>query len=166
MKRLVWAGVRTYHRWRRIQRGRFVEFGHGFRFDCRAPYGATVGDRSIAEAHNVWNASHGDIIVGKECWFGLNNVVMGPVEIGDRFSSGPFVSILGPRHPSFEYEQLPFKQPTRIGSNVWISTGAIVLFGVQIGDGAVVSAGAVVAEDVPPDCVLVQRARNFIVPRV
>lgn len=37
-----------------------------------------------------------------------------------------------------------------IGNDVWIGTGAIILKGVNIGDGAVVAAGAVVTKDVPP----------------
>lgn len=44
--------------------------------------------------------------------------------------------------------------PVRIGSHVWIGTGAKILKGVTIGDGAVISAGAVVTEDVPPGCVV------------
>lgn len=166
VKRFVWASVRTYHRWRRISRGRFVEFGYRFRFDCRWPHRAIVGDRSIAEAYNVWNACSGEIVVGRECWFGLYNIIMGPVEIGDRVSTGPFVSILGPRHPTFGYEALQAKQRTRIGNDVWISTGAVLLFGIQVGDGAVIGAGAVVTEDVPANCVLVQRPRTLLVPRV
>ena len=41
-------------------------------------------------------------------------------------------------------------RPVRIGNDVWIATRAIVLAGVTIGDGAIVGAGAVVSEDVPP----------------
>ena len=168
VKRLVFAGVRTYNSWRHIQRGLFVEFGAHFRFDRLPPYRAKVkvGDRSIAEAHNVWNTGGGDIVVGQECWFGLYNLVMGPVEIGDRVSTGPFVRILGPRHPTSGFAQVKTKQPTRIGNDVWISTGAIILFGVQVGDRAVISAGSVVTEDVPANCVLVQRPRTFILPRL
>jgi len=33
---------------------------------------------------------------------------------------------------------------------VWIGAGVIVLAGVDVGDGAVIAAGAVVTEDVPP----------------
>jgi len=40
--------------------------------------------------------------------------------------------------------------PITIGSHVWIGLNAVVLKGVTIGDGAVVAAGAVVAQDVPP----------------
>lgn len=37
-----------------------------------------------------------------------------------------------------------------IGNHVWIGTRAIILRGVNIGDGAVIAAGAIVLEDVPP----------------
>ena len=40
-------------------------------------------------------------------------------------------------------------RPITIGHHCWIGTGAIVLQGVTIGDGAVVAAGAVVTKDVP-----------------
>lgn len=37
----------------------------------------------------------------------------------------------------------------KIGNNVWLATNSIILAGVQIGDNAVVAAGAVVTKDVP-----------------
>ena len=73
---------------------------------------------------------------------------MGPVEIGDKLATGPYVKILGPRHPSLGYGGSEGRK-TVIGNNVWISTGSIILFGVEIGDNAVVSAGSVVTKDVP-----------------
>jgi len=87
-------------------------------------------------------------VVGENGWFGLHNIVMGPVRIGDHFSSGPYVSILGPRHPYISEKDL-VGEKTVIGNNVTIATGSIVLFGVRIGDNAVVSAGSVVNKDVP-----------------
>jgi chloramphenicol O-acetyltransferase type B len=42
------------------------------------------------------------------------------------------------------------KGPTRIGNDVWIGHGAIVLSGVTVGDGAVIGAGSVVVGDVLP----------------
>ena len=50
--------------------------------------------------------------------------------------------------------QRPMSAPVRIGDRVWIGTGAIVLKGVSIGDGAVVAAGAVVSSDVPPGAIV------------
>lgn len=41
-------------------------------------------------------------------------------------------------------------RPITIGHHCWVGTGAIILQGVTIGDGAVIAAGAVVTKDVPP----------------
>ena len=40
-------------------------------------------------------------------------------------------------------------KPIAIGNHVWICANAIILKGVNIGDGAIVAAGAVVTKDVP-----------------
>jgi acetyltransferase-like isoleucine patch superfamily enzyme len=40
--------------------------------------------------------------------------------------------------------------PIDVAENVWIGAGATILPGVTIGRDAVVAAGAVVADDVPP----------------
>ena len=40
--------------------------------------------------------------------------------------------------------------PVTIGNDVWIAMGALILKGVTIGDGAVIAAGSVVTDDVPP----------------
>ena len=50
--------------------------------------------------------------------------------------------------PGFTRRQSP--RPITVGDNVWIGMRAIILAGVSIGSGAVVGAGAVVCEDVPP----------------
>jgi maltose O-acetyltransferase len=97
----------------------------------------------------VWNANRGDIIVGNKCWFGLYNIIMGPIEIGDNFSSGPHVSILGPRHPTLS-SKTDERRKTIIGENVIIATGAIVLFGINIGDNSIIGPGSLVTKDVQP----------------
>ena len=148
VKKIFWKAVRAYNRCRYIKKGRFVEFGYRFRFDRSRPFRAYIGERTILEAFNVWNTMLGDIKVGRRCWFGLNNIVMGPVEIGDEVSTGPYVMILGPRHPMLTREEVR-RGKTIIGNNVWISSGSIILFGVEIGDNAIISAGSVVTKDVP-----------------
>lgn len=42
------------------------------------------------------------------------------------------------------------EQRTRIGNDVWIGHGVVVLPGITVGDGAVLAAGAVVSRDVTP----------------
>lgn len=41
-------------------------------------------------------------------------------------------------------------KPVYIGNHVWIGSRAMILKGVHIGDGAIVAAGSVVVNDVPP----------------
>lgn len=48
------------------------------------------------------------------------------------------------------WKSLKHKEKIQIGNDVWIGYGAIIQRGVQIGDGAIVAAGAVVTKDVPP----------------
>jgi len=74
------------------------------------------------------------------------------IEIGEQCMIGPHCYITDHDH-SFQ-RVLPvqmqplFGLPVRIGEDVWIGAGAIVLKGVTIGDGAIVAAGAVVTKDV------------------
>jgi acetyltransferase-like isoleucine patch superfamily enzyme len=49
---------------------------------------------------------------------------------------------------SQEFEDV-VASPIKIGDDVWIGTGAIILKGVNIGTGAVIAAGSVVTHDVP-----------------
>ncbi|MNN96997.1 Maltose O-acetyltransferase [compost metagenome] len=60
-----------------------------------------------------------------------------------------------PRDPQARAEGLESARPIRIGRNVWIGGGAIVLPGVTIGDDAVVGAGSVVTRDVPAGATVV-----------
>lgn len=41
-------------------------------------------------------------------------------------------------------------QPIKIGHHCWIATGATILQGISIGDGAIIAAGAVVTKNVEP----------------
>lgn len=55
----------------------------------------------------------------------------------------------GPRRQAV-HEAAHAARPIRIGRNVWVGFDACVLPGVTIGEGSVVGARSVVAEDVPP----------------
>jgi len=43
----------------------------------------------------------------------------------------------------------------KIGNDVWIGTGAVLMPGIEIGDGVVIGAYCVVAKDIPPYAVVV-----------
>ena len=75
------------------------------------------------------------------------------VIIGAGTQVGPGVQILTadhPRDPEQRRAGVEFGRSIRIGANVWIGGGALILPGVSIGDDAIIGAGAVVTRDVPP----------------
>ena len=74
------------------------------------------------------------------------------VVIGEKTQIGPGVQLIAADHPREEAMRdagLEFARPVRIGRNVWIGAGAIVLPGITVGEGAIVGAGAIVTRDVP-----------------
>ena len=96
-----------------------------------------------------WNIS-----LGERAFLNFNCVILDVVEvtIGDKTQIGPGVQILTADHPRDAAKRasgLEFGRPIRIGRNVWIGGGAIILPGVTIGDNAVIGAGSVVTRDVP-----------------
>lgn len=56
---------------------------------------------------------------------------------------------------SYNWDQPNRNRPINIGSDVWIGYGVRVLSEINIGDGAIIGAGAVIAKDVPPYAVVV-----------
>lgn len=101
-----------------------------------------------------------NISLGKGVFLNFNCIILDVVQvtIGDRTQIGPGVQILTadhPRSPAQRRAGLEFGRPVKIGADVWIGGGAIVLPGVTIGDEAIVGAGAVVTRDVPAGATVV-----------
>lgn len=95
------------------------------------------------------------ISIGNNSGLGINCKVRGPLEIGDNVMMGPDVVIMTNSH-NFERIDIPMNiqgsaVPKRvvIGNDVWIGTRVIILPGVEIGDGAIIGAGAVVTKNIP-----------------
>ena len=153
IKRIYLKIIYSQNKWMYVTKGKKSEFGAHFRYSRDKPYEIRMGDNVCTDEYNIWNARSGDIIIGSNCWFGLRNIIMGPVEIGNNVETGPNVSILGPRHAFYGYETNGNTQ-TKIGDNVWISTGSIIQSGVTIGNNAVVSPGSVITKDVPDNVVM------------
>lgn len=95
-----------------------------------------------------------NIRIGRGVFMNFGCIVLDVVDvlIGDMTQIGPGVQILTadhPRDPALRARGLEFGRPIRIGSNVWIGGGALLLPGVTVGDDALIGAGAVVTRDVP-----------------
>ncbi|MBL6456271.1 sugar O-acetyltransferase [Belnapia sp. T6] len=97
----------------------------------------------------------GNIRIGARGFVNFNVVMLdcAPITIGNRVQIAPAVQIYTATHPLAAAERaggLEWARPIRIGDDVWIGGGAIILPGVTLGAGCVVAAGAVVTRDVPP----------------
>lgn len=90
--------------------------------------------------------------------FNLTLVDDGHIYIGDHTMIGPNVTIATAGHPilpELREKEMQYNVDVKIGRNVWIGTGAIIVPGVTIGDNTVIGAGSVVTKDIPANVVAV-----------
>jgi virginiamycin A acetyltransferase len=93
------------------------------------------------------------LIIGKFCALarGVKFIMNGANHKLDGFSTYPFqIFGNGWEQVTPQAGELPYKGDTVIGNDVWMGYEAIVMPGVQVGDGAIVAAKSVVVGDVAP----------------
>ena len=93
------------------------------------------------------------LIIGKFCALarGVKFIMNGANHKLDGFSTYPF-QIFGNGWEKVQPQprELPYKGNTVIGNDVWIGYEAVIMPGVQVGDGAIIAAKSVVVSDVAP----------------
>ena len=124
---------RLRHGWLKLWLGSFGR-GTGVQLGCRFLNGRKVH----LGANNVVN--FGTLIDGRKY----------RVHTGSNVSIGPEAAILTLGHDPQSPDFADRGGDVRIGDRAWIAYRAIVLPGVEIGEGAVVAAGAVVTRNVAP----------------
>lgn len=84
---------------------------------------------------------------------GMNIKGGGEVLIGNNFHSGVGCLIITQNHnyngSSLPYDNTYILKDVVIGDNVWLGDRVIILGGVNIGEGAIIQAGAVVVNNIP-----------------
>lgn len=120
---------------------------------------AELGDNCYVEPplHANWgkNTHFGHDVYAN---FNLTLVDDCDIFVGDNVMFGPNVTVATAGHPvepNLRRKAAQFNIPVRIGNNVWIGAGAVILPGVTIGDNTVVGAGSVVTKDLPSNVVAV-----------
>jgi len=148
MRSAIWAAAA-----KRAGRDLRVDAGAGFKHldTCQFGDGVFIGAQSYVQGR-----FDGSCIIGAHVWIGPQSYFDArDLVIEDYVGWGPGAKVLGSVHTGLP-EEVPIIQtdleirPVRIGAWADIGTNAVVLPGVTIGKGAIVGAGAVVAEDVPP----------------
>jgi UDP-2-acetamido-3-amino-2,3-dideoxy-glucuronate N-acetyltransferase len=121
-------------------------------------YGCTIGDETkIGTFVEVQKGA----VIGKRCIISSHSFICEGVTIGDGCFIGHGVMFINDRFPQATNANGRLKgpgdwklEPIKLGDNVSIGSGAVILCGVKIGDGALVGAGAVVTRDVPAGAVV------------
>ena len=131
------------------------------KFNIDIAYGASVSIGEWLDCHDPFNLKCLDncnIRIGKHCFFNHNASITcaSSVTIGDKCMFGNNLVIVDHDHSRSKgvpTEELS-AEPIRIGNNVWVGANVVILKGVNIGNNAVVAAGAVVNTDVPEGAVV------------
>ena len=111
----------------------------------------TVGEYTYFDHHitfGLWKPEE-RVEIGKFCSFARDILIFGGGEhLTERATTFPFVLFFADP-PLAEIIDGQTKGKTVIKNDVWIGNGATILSGVKIGNGAVIGAKSVVAQDIP-----------------
>lgn len=94
--------------------------------------------------------------IGDNVGINPNTCIYGRVIIGDNVMIAPNCMIASGNHGISDTNFPMIKQACTtkgdiiIGNDVWIASNSVILDGVKVGEGAVVAAGSIVTNDVPP----------------
>lgn len=106
------------------------------------------------ESHvtNFYPWSRDKLIIGKFCQIaaGVEFIMNDANHQMNAVSTFPFYTLEGWDMDAPATSDMPFKGNTVIGNDVWIGQNAVILPGVDIGDGAIIGANSVVGSDVAP----------------
>jgi len=121
-----------------------------------------IGKGSYIFPYSQLRTFEGWIRIGDNCTVNRLSILYGNggLEIGSHVRISPNVTVLAQNHVFGDPNILIHEQGMsgfgiKIGDDVWIGAGAIILDGVTIGKGSVIGAGAVVTKDIPPYSVAV-----------
>ena len=114
-------------------------------------------DESLSVFPPLYSDFGMNLHIGKQVFInsGCSFQDQGGIYIGDNTLIGHQVVFATINHDEDPNKRASmFFKPIHIGKNVWIGAHATILPGVNIGDGAIIGAGAVVTKDVLPNTVV------------
>lgn len=108
-----------------------------------------------SELRVIFHRARG-VKIGENVLIGYNIIIDNSypylISIGDGVSLAGNNLILAHSKPLIYHKNIlkSYIAPVIIEKNVWITVGVIILSGVRIGEGSIITAGSVVTRDIPP----------------
>lgn len=141
------------------------------RFKLRQRWIKTNGMTRIHHTVRIFSP-HKNIIFGHHVQLGPYCHIAADIHFGNYVLCASNVSFIGRNEHSYNYPgetiwDAPrgIDKTTIIGNDVWIGHGAIIMGGVEIGEGSVIAAGSVVTKDVPPFSIVGGTPAKFLKKR-
>ena len=147
-----------------------VEFGEGVTvYSFTNLYGCRIGDRSrIGTFVEIQRGA----VIGRDCKIQSHTFVCDGITIGDEVFVGHGVMFINDKRPRATNEDGSLQtdvdwtlSPTVVERRVAIGSGAVIMGGVRIGEGALIGAGAVVTRDVAPGETVAGVPARLLAPR-
>lgn len=140
-------------------------FMNGWRRFLLRLFGAKIGSGGFHASVRVWAPWH--LEVGNDVYVDSGVYLYNPygIRMGDRCIVS-FGACLCTASHDYQHPSLPLiGRPITLANDIWIAAKAFVAPGVEIGDGAVVGACAVVARNVEPWTVVAGNPAKFVKTR-
>ena len=122
-------------------------------------YGCRIGDRTRI---GPYVEIQRDVVIGTDCKISSHSFLCSGLTIEDEVFIGHGVAFVNDKHPRATTHEGTLQSDadwttleTRLCRRASIGSGAVVLGGLTIGEGALVGAGAVVTRDVPAGATVV-----------
>jgi len=134
----------------KIKSGKKILIGKGIIFGRNISLGNDVFIDSNSEIFGPLHAGS-NVYINRQCY------INGDVILGNNVQIGPRVSLIAVTHEignSNSRAGTPIVGKIIIDDGVWIGACSVILHNLHINKGAIIAAGAVVIEDVPPNVIV------------
>lgn len=146
--------IANFYNYTHVQQKRLMSCGAGANISPTANFtnaqNITIGARVSVGANNcLWaGPGTGRIVIGDDTLLAPNVMI---TAANYRFNDGSPVN-----------DQAMDEADILIGKDVWLGAAVVVLAGADIGDGAIVAAGTIVRETVPPMAIVAGTGANIV----